>query len=476
MEAVMEKTEVLPKGWKTVQLGDVLEDVVGGGTPSRNVERYWNGDIPWITVKDMRTRRPELIQEHITQAGVDECATNIIPADTVITATRVGLGKVVRVPYPAAINQDLKALIVGPDLDKSYLEWWIIANADYIDSIGSGTTVKGIRLNQLRELKLPLAPLPQQRRIVSAIELQLGRLDAAVARLHAAKAKLKRYKQAVLKAAVEGALTEEWREKNKKNLPSAEKVIADLKKARDEAFKKLQKVERGDGERQVRKPKDIEPLTEDELASLPELPEGWAYARVGNAVNDIFDGPFGSHLKSVDYIDAGVRVIRLENIVFLGFRDDLKSYVSEEKYNSIRNHTVGAGDIIFSSFINEQTRVAVLPDHIDLAINKSDCFCVRIGNVPMDRNYVHYFLSSDLAYSQLVHGIHGATRPRINTTQLKQCPIPICGLDEQREIARLVGDALAATEAMETTLDAELLRSTRLRQAVLKRAFEGRLV
>jgi len=311
---------------------------------------------------------------------------------------------------------------------------------------------------------------------VEAIERQLGRLDAAVARLQAAKARLKRYKQAVLKAAVEGRLTEEWREKNMRNLPSADKVIADLKKARDEAYMKLQKVERGDGERQVRKPKDVEPITEEELAVLPELPEGWAYARVGNAVNDIFDGPFGSHLKSVDYIDAGVRVIRLENVVFLGFRDDLKSYVSQEKYNTIRNHTVGAGDIIFSSFINEQTRVAVLPDHIDLAINKSDCFCVRIENVPMDRNYVHYFLSSDLAYSQLVHGIHGATRPRINTTQLKECPIPVCGLAEQREIARLVGEALAATEQMETTLDAQLLQAGRLRQAVLKRAFEGRLV
>jgi type I restriction enzyme S subunit len=186
--AVMEKTEVLPKGWKVVELGDVLENVIGGGTPSRDVERYWKGDIPWITVKDMRTRRPAAIQEHITKAGVDECATNIIPADTVITATRVGLGKVVRVPYPAAINQDLKALIVKPELDKSYLEFWIIANADFIDSIGSGTTVKGIRLNQLKELKLPLAPLPEQRRIVEAIELQLGGLDAAVARLHAAKA------------------------------------------------------------------------------------------------------------------------------------------------------------------------------------------------------------------------------------------------------------------------------------------------
>ncbi|MBK6628903.1 MAG: restriction endonuclease subunit S [Flavobacteriales bacterium] len=264
IEALLNTTEVLPKGWRLVQLGDVLSDIIGGGTPSREVERYWNGDIPWITVKDMRTRRPEAIQEHITEAGVNECATNIIPADTVITATRVGLGKVVRVPYPAAINQDLKALIVGPDLDKDYLEWWIISQANHIESIGSGTTVKGIRLNQLKELQIPLAPLPQQRRIVEAIELQLGRLDAAVARLQGAKARLKRYKQAVLKAAVEGRLTEEWRDKNP-DIESAERIVERIQERRATI------------ERTSRKTKTSTPAELD-LDSLPSLPEGWMWS------------------------------------------------------------------------------------------------------------------------------------------------------------------------------------------------------
>jgi type I restriction enzyme S subunit len=456
--------------WITKPIGEVL-DVVTGNTPSKKEVANMGDYIPFVKPPELQNEVIREASESLSELGAK--SARVVPTGSVLVSCIGNLGRVGLADRPVAFNQQINALKPHRDLEPKYLFYYFQGPLfrQALERAATATTVALVNKGNFEKLPLTYPPLPQQRRIVSAIELQLGRLDAAVARLHAAKARLKRYKQAVLKAAVEGALTEEWREKNKKKLPSAEKVIADLKKARDEAFKKLQNVERGDGERQVRKPKDIEPLTEDELAALPELPEDWAYARVGNAVNDIFDGPFGSHLKSVDYIDAGVRVIRLENIVFLGFRDDLKSYVSEEKYSTIRNHTVGAGDIIFSSFINDQTRVAVLPDHIELAINKSDCFCVRIGNVPMDRNYVHYFLSSDLAYS-----IHGATRPRINTTQLKQCPIPICGLEEQREIARLVGEALAATEAMETTLDSELLQSTRLRQAVLKRAFEGRLV
>jgi len=87
-------------------------------------------------------------------------------------------------------------------------------------------------LKQIAPYPFPLAPLLQQRRVVSAIELQLGRLDAAIARLQAAKAKLKRYKRAVLKAAVEGALTEEWREKHPEICTSVrllEKVISEHK-------------------------------------------------------------------------------------------------------------------------------------------------------------------------------------------------------------------------------------------------------
>jgi type I restriction enzyme S subunit len=175
-----------------------LTAIIGGGTPSRDNPSLWGGPIPWLTVKDMRGRRPSQAQEYITEKAVNESATNIIPPDTVITATRVGLGKVVRVPFAAAINQDLKGLVVGPDLDKSYLEYWLVSIASFLESIGSGTTVKGIRLETLRQLPIPLAPLEEQREIVAEIEKQFSRLDEAVANLQRVKANLKRYERATI--------------------------------------------------------------------------------------------------------------------------------------------------------------------------------------------------------------------------------------------------------------------------------------
>jgi len=404
MEAVMEKADVLPKGWKTVQLGDVLEEVIGGGTPSRDNPRYWNGTIPWITVKDMRTRRPESIQEHITQAGVDECATNVIPADTVITATRVGLGKVVRVPYPAAINQDLKALIVGPKLDKSYLEWWILASANHIESIGSGTTVKGIRLNQLKELEIPLAPLPEQRRIVAAIETQLGRLDAALARLHAAKAKLKRYKQAVLKAAVDEASAN----------PKAESVV--LADVADLCLGKML-----DRQKNVGTPHPY----------LRNINVRWGTFDT----EDLHQMPFGDH--------------------------------EHDRYGLVE------GDLVMCEG-GEPGRCAVwdgsIPDmKIQKALHRIRCS----GQV--DPHFVMYNFLSASWQGSIDKYYTGTTIKHLTGKMLARFELVLPPIKEQRRLVARIQEAFDRTEAMEATLDAQLVQAGRLRQAVLKRAFEGRL-
>jgi len=256
---------IVPDFWQVVPLDEVLEAIVGGGTPSRDNPSYWHGEIPWLTVKDMRTRRPADSIDHISEEAVRDSATNIIPADTVIIATRIGLGKVIRVPYDAAINQDLKALITKPIVDKSYLEYWIYSIAGYLESIGSGTTVKGIRLEQVRSLPFPLAPLDKQKRIVAEIEKQFSRLDEAVANLKRVKANLKRYKAAVLKAAVEGRLVEteaELARREGRSYETGEQLLQRILETRRSQWK-------GKG-------KYKEPAAPD-TADLPELPEGWVW-------------------------------------------------------------------------------------------------------------------------------------------------------------------------------------------------------
>lgn len=195
-------TAELPKSWESVHLGEVLDDIVGGGTPSKSKPGFFQGPIPLMTVKDMRHPRPTSTGFNITEEALANSSAKLVPKDTVIIATRMGLGKVVRPTMDTAINQDLKALFPSEALDKSYLEQWLVSIASKIEAMGTGTTVKGVRLNRIRELNLPLAPIEEQRRIVEKIDTLFAELDKGEESLRQVQTLLARYRQSVLKAAV----------------------------------------------------------------------------------------------------------------------------------------------------------------------------------------------------------------------------------------------------------------------------------
>jgi type I restriction enzyme S subunit len=207
-----------------------------------------------------------------------------------------------------------------------------------------------------------------------------------------------------------------------------------------------------------------------------ELPKGWKLIELKQVVDKISDGPFGSNLKSMDYVSEGIRVIRLENIGEMEFRNQYKTFVTPEKYETIKNHTVGKGDIIFSSFVSESIRSVILPDFIENAINKADCFLVRVSESKINRKYLAYYFSTKEMRNQLINQIHGATRPRINTTQLKSAIIPFAPLKEQQQIVDELESKLTVCDKIEETISQSLLQAEILRQSILKQAFEGKLV
>ncbi|MFH6911283.1 restriction endonuclease subunit S [Acinetobacter sp. AM3-2] len=154
------------------ELGELV-DFKGGGTPSRNVEEYWGNSIPWATVKDLNEGITLTeTQEFISELGLKNSASNLIVKGTIIIPTRMALGKVVISEIDVAINQDLKAVFVKDKetLDVKYLLRFLESNKENIASMGKGATVKGITLDQLKAIKIPLQPLAEQRRIASILD------------------------------------------------------------------------------------------------------------------------------------------------------------------------------------------------------------------------------------------------------------------------------------------------------------------
>lgn len=157
------------EGWKPTTLGDVLARSEGGGTPPRDVESYWNGDIPWASVKDIVKGDGSIPEETITSDGLANSSSRMVKAGTNIFAARMGVGAVARYSVDVAINQDLVAMTPNNDLDPDYLYHWLISMKAAFAAVATGTTVKGIRRELLLSFPLPLPPLDEQRRIAEVL-------------------------------------------------------------------------------------------------------------------------------------------------------------------------------------------------------------------------------------------------------------------------------------------------------------------
>lgn len=155
--------------WEYKKLGEVAK-FVGGGTPSKANEDYYTGNIPWATVRDMVNFNLSKTELCITDQAVKESATNIIPKDTIIISTHVGLGKICLLMQDTAINQDLKGVILPQSVDKMFFAAWYKSIADYVISNGKGATVKGVTMKFVNDLKIPIPPINDQQRIVAELD------------------------------------------------------------------------------------------------------------------------------------------------------------------------------------------------------------------------------------------------------------------------------------------------------------------
>ena len=153
----------------TIPLGELVT-IRGGGTPSRGKKEFWDGPIPWATVKDFKTTSLNSTLESITQEGVKNSATNIVPAGSIVVPTRMAVGKAAINTIEIAINQDLKALLPKREIDTRFLLHFLLSKSDFLEGQAQGATVKGIKLDLLKSLPFPELSLNEQQRIAAILD------------------------------------------------------------------------------------------------------------------------------------------------------------------------------------------------------------------------------------------------------------------------------------------------------------------
>ena len=199
---VAEMLFIAPAGWKWTRLSDSVNSHLGGGTPSKGNATYWNGDIFWASVKDIgKTKYVDQTMDRITQAGLENSSSNLIPPGNLIVVTRMGLGKVSINRVPMAINQDLRALFLSSltEIDYYYI---FFKTASYE---GKGLTVKGIKVEELLNFPFPLPPLAEQHRIVAKMYELMTLCDELETRVTTDITTNRKFLEVTLQEALSGA-------------------------------------------------------------------------------------------------------------------------------------------------------------------------------------------------------------------------------------------------------------------------------
>lgn len=183
-----------------------IVNIIGGGTPSKEIKEYYDGNIPWATVRDMNVDILTQTELSINENAVKNSSTNVIPKNNVIIATRVGLGKVCLLNMDTAINQDLKGLIPKIKLNTKYLYWWYLSIKNKIIDAGVGATVKGVKLPFIQNLDLPFIEVYKQGQIVEKLD-KLQEQTQKLEKIYEQKIKdIDELKQSILQKAFNGEL------------------------------------------------------------------------------------------------------------------------------------------------------------------------------------------------------------------------------------------------------------------------------
>jgi type I restriction enzyme, S subunit len=456
--------------WGLINLDDISLKISDGThfTPT-----YTRTGVAFISVKDIYNDTVYFNNcKFIDEKSHFELIQRCHPEEGDLLLTKSGtIGRMAIVPKKPPFSLFVSVALIKNKkwfIDSKFLKFCL---ENFFNSINIGQDIKGgllknFHLEDIRATEVPVPSLPEQHRIVAKIEELFSELDKGVEALKTAQQQLKVYRQAVLKWAFEGKLTEEWR-KSQKDLPTASQLLEQIETEREKQ-----------AEAGGKRLKPVVPLTDEELAELPVLSKRWCWVKIDtlseNEPNAIKAGPFGSSLKKEYYVEEGYKIYGQEQVISEDpYYGDY--FISEKKYKSLISNKVKPGDVLIS-LVGTIGKVLILPDNAKPGIINPRLIKISIDSKwYLSKFFKFYFESSFL---KRIYGTEsqGTTMNILNMGIIKALPFPFVCIEEQHAIVAEIETRLSVADKVEETITQSLQQAEALRQSILKKAFAGKLV
>lgn len=471
----------LPSSWAVAPLSELCTRIVDG---SHNPPAGSETGKPMLSARNINDFTIDFDSARLLDEAsfaAEDARTQIQAGDVLLTIVG-SIGRVAVVPgsAPSFTLQRSVAVLKPTCIGARYLahalatprlQQWLSENA-------KGTAQKGVYLKTLGSAELPIAPAAEQTRIVAKLEELLSDLDAGVAELKAAQAKLQHYRQSLLKAAVEGAMTQAWREAN----PTPEETGADLlarilreRRARWEAQQVAKFEAQGKAPPKAWQAKYPEPV-QPELDGLPALPATWIWASL-DMLGDIASGVAKGTKRDEATPVREVPYLRVANVQ-RGFLDlsEVKTILATER--DIAALKLQVGDVLFNEGGDRDKlgRGWVWREEVPECIHQNHVFRMRPFIAQINSEFVsHHGNTFGKQWFQSA-GKQTTNLASINMGMLRAFPVPVPPAEEQQAIVTQLVSQLERSAQQEAAVEKAMQQSAAQRQNLLRSAFAGQLV
>jgi len=429
-----------PEGWRRILLTTIAR-MESGHTPSRQHPEYWDGDVPWVGIVDARLHHGREINatlQTVTEKGLANSAARWLPSGTVCLSRTASIGYVTILGRPMATSQDFVNWVCREALEPKFLMYALLAEGEHIRDFGKGSTHTTIYFPQALAFQLDLAPIAEQRRIVGRVDALLAEVNRAKARLDRVAQMLKHFRQSLLAAACSGRL--------------------------------LQGVVDQDTPLSV-KPAAIDSSIDPD-GVLPELPSGWQTVALGRLVTSSFYGP---RFSSDDYVPDGIPTVRTTDMDFRGRIQLTDSPRVRVSHDEMRRFGLEDGDLLVTR-TGSIGKCALYDSSLGPAVPSAYLIRFRLDRDMVLPDFVLLFLMSPFGQRLLGIGQTAVAQPNVNAKAIESFPFPLPPLSEQRRIVAEVERGLVSLATIEKRVRVAAARAEKLPQAILAKAFSGELV
>lgn len=408
----------MKEDWIECKLSEIFRTITGITPSKKDIANYGN-EIPFIKPPDITNGPIQSASEYLSLKG--RKIGRVAPKFSILITCIGNLGRIGFNKEEVAFNQQINAILPVKEIDYMFIFYQAQSMnfKNQLEGLSTSTTVALVNKSNFNSIKVYIAPLPIQRAIVLKIENLFVSLDKGIADLKTAREQLKIYRQAVLKKAFSGEYTREWRKYNEN--------------------------------------------------------ESWSNETFDSVTNSLKRGPFGGDLKKKYFVKRGFPVYEQQHAINNNF-ENIRYFINEERYHYLKACEALPGDYIVSCS-GTIGRIARIPFNAEKGVINQALMRVRIDENKIIHKYFYEFFKSQFFQRLILQDSRGSGMQNIaGIKELKPIRIKLPPISEQNQIVREIESRLSVCDKLEQSISEALEKAEALRQSILKKAFNGKLL